>query len=157
MTGHGQKAEQTLDISRVFDAPIEHVFAAWSQAEHVRHWFCPDMFTIPEAEIDFRKGGKSRVCMRGPDGTDHVSEGVYVEIAEPQKIVTDSRVDMAPGEPFFSALTTAEFAPEGSGTRVNVKQEYTLFQPEAEGAIKGAPMGWAQSLDKLENYLASIA
>lgn len=154
MQAQGMKAEQALDITRVVDAPVNKVFEAWSQAEHVRHWFCPDQFTIPEAAIDFREGGTSRICMRGPDGTDHVSEGVYRAIVAPSLIVSESRIDLAPDQPFFSALTTARFDPEGDGTRIAVTQEYTLYTPDAEAAIKGAPAGWRQTLDKLEAYLA---
>jgi uncharacterized protein YndB with AHSA1/START domain len=69
-------------------------------------------------------------------------------------IVTESHIDIAPGQRFFSALTTARFDPDGEGTRIAVTQEYTLYTPEAEAAIAGAPEGWRQTLDKLEAYLA---
>lgn len=62
-------AESTYDVvsSRVFDAPVERVWRAWSEAEEVKRWWGPDGFTTPIADMDFREGGSSFVCMQAPD------------------------------------------------------------------------------------------
>jgi uncharacterized protein YndB with AHSA1/START domain len=53
-----------LRVSRVFSAPRETVFKAWSSAEHVKRWFCPNGYSVPEATVEMRPGGRFEVCMR---------------------------------------------------------------------------------------------
>ena len=52
-----------LVVTRVFDAPVEAVWKAWTDAEQVKKWWGPDGFTAPVAKLDFREGGTSLVCM----------------------------------------------------------------------------------------------
>src|ERR1700742_2458484 len=73
-------------ISRNFAAPRELVFKAWSSAEHIKRWFSPECFTVPDAEVDFRPGGVFAVCMRSPDGVDNWSRGVFDEVAPPDRL-----------------------------------------------------------------------
>ena len=53
-------------VTRVFDASIQEVWSAWSDPDYVRQWWGPTGFTCPLAEMDFREGGTSLVCMRAP-------------------------------------------------------------------------------------------
>ena len=53
-------------VTRVFDAPVEQVWNAWVEPEMVKQWWGPTGFTCPLAEMDFREGGTSLVCMRAP-------------------------------------------------------------------------------------------
>lgn len=53
-------------VTRVFKAPIEQVWKAWSEPDYVRRWWGPKGFTSPLAKMDFREGGTSLVCMRAP-------------------------------------------------------------------------------------------
>ena len=75
-------------VERTFDAPAESVFDAWTSPEVMRRWFhvAPDWET-PEAEVDLRVGGKIRVMMRRPDGTEHVIAGEFTEINRPRRLV----------------------------------------------------------------------
>jgi len=59
---------QTFDVvvTRVFDAPVEEVWKAWSDPAYVTRWWGPTGFTSPSAEMDFRVGGASLVCMLAP-------------------------------------------------------------------------------------------
>jgi uncharacterized protein YndB with AHSA1/START domain len=79
--------ERELVITRTFDAPRELVFKAWTDPEHLQHWWGPKGFTFDVAKLDFRPGGIFHYSMRSPDG--HVMWGkfVYREIVEPEKIV----------------------------------------------------------------------
>jgi uncharacterized protein YndB with AHSA1/START domain len=86
--------EQELVITRVFDAPREAVWKAWTDPEWVKRWWGPKDFTAPFSRIDLRKGGKYLFCMRSPEGKDYWSTGVYQEIVEPSLLVfTDSFAD----------------------------------------------------------------
>ena len=67
-----QSAPYRLTASRAFQAPRELVFQAWSSAEHLQRWFCPQGFTVPACEVEFRPGGKFDLCMRAQIGRAHV-------------------------------------------------------------------------------------
>ena len=79
-----------LVVTRVFDAPLKLVWKAWADAEYVMKWRGPDDFTSPSAEMDFREGATSLVCMRAPEdfgGQDVYSTWMY------QKIVLRERIE----------------------------------------------------------------
>jgi uncharacterized protein YndB with AHSA1/START domain len=78
-----QMAERELVIERIFDAPRRLVFKAWTDPEHMVHWFGPRGFTSTILKNELRPGGSYRIHMRGPDGDDHWTQGVYREIVEP--------------------------------------------------------------------------
>jgi uncharacterized protein YndB with AHSA1/START domain len=140
------KAE--LILTRVFDAPRELVFAAWTEAEHLKRWFGPNGFTIPIAESEVRPGGAFRVCMRAPDGTDYWAKGVYREIVAPERIVCTMSGEGTEGN-ITDTLLTVTFAPQAGKTRVIVHQ--TGIPPTER---RGASQGWSESLDKLAADLA---
>ena len=64
-----------VNVSRVFDAPRETVFRAWRSADHIKRWFSPAAYSVPEATIDLRVGGAFEVCMRSPEGVEHWTRG----------------------------------------------------------------------------------
>lgn len=78
--------KQDLVITRVFDAPTELVWRAWSEPEYVVQWWGPDGFTAPFARIDFREGATSFVCMSSPQFGDHYSLWHYQKIVPMQRI-----------------------------------------------------------------------
>jgi uncharacterized protein YndB with AHSA1/START domain len=73
-----------LVITRVFDAPASELWKAWSDADYVKEWWGPDIFTCPLARIDFREGGTSLLCMNAPRFGDLYSTWRYTAI-EPMK------------------------------------------------------------------------
>jgi uncharacterized protein YndB with AHSA1/START domain len=146
-------------VSRVFSAPREMVFRAWSSAEHIKRWFCPDGYSVPEAKVELRVGGAFEVCMRSPEGVDHWTRGTFAEIVAPERLTIDHHiVDPCGGGPLFSALTRVSFsAAAGGGTLMEVVQTYSVAgAAQAEQMLKGAPEGWRQTLDKLEAEVARM-
>src|ERR1700753_2140695 len=80
---------RTLTVTRVFDAPVEQAWRAWSDAEGVMQWWGPTGFTSPSAKMDFREGGTSLVCMRAPQdfgGQDFYNTWHYTKIVPMQSI-----------------------------------------------------------------------
>jgi uncharacterized protein YndB with AHSA1/START domain len=157
-------AQPELVLSRVFDAPRELVFRAWSEPEHLMRWWGPNGFTTPHCTIDFRIGGAWHLCMRSPEGRDYWCKGVYREIVAPELIVcTDFFVDEAgnsvppthygmPAEVPAEMLLTVTFVEEAAGrTRLTVQQSLPLALARSIGAVDG----WSQSLDRLAAALAS--
>jgi uncharacterized protein YndB with AHSA1/START domain len=147
-----------LRVSRVFPAPRETVFKAWSSAEHVKRWFCPNGYSVPEATVEMRVGGRFEVCMRSPEGLEHWTKGTFTEVAAPERLTIDHHViDPCGGGPLFSAVTQVKLSPVHGGTLMEVVQTYTVADPaQAEPMLKGAPEGWRQTLDKLEAEIARI-
>ena len=97
--------EKYIVVTRTFDAPVEMVWKLWTDPELVKRWWGPDRFTCPIAEIHFKKGASSFVCMRSPKefgGTDHFSIWTYTEIIPYEKIefiqnlANAERIKMAP-------------------------------------------------------------
>jgi len=81
--------KQDIVMTRVYDAPVERVWKAWSVGRHVMEWWGPDCFTSPSAVMDFREGGSSVVCMRAPKefgGMDIYSVWTYTKI-EPMRTI----------------------------------------------------------------------
>ena len=154
--GPERKAEPApLVTSRTFPAPRALVFEAWSTAEHIKRWFSPECFTVPEAEVDFRPGGVCAVCMRSPDGQDFWSRGRYLEISRPDRLAFVFSVG-DPDAPKFTVHTTVTFEDQGGGTRMTVRQVYDLHDAAFRPAVEGAPEGWRTTLDKLAKEVARL-
>jgi uncharacterized protein YndB with AHSA1/START domain len=149
-----------LRVKRIFSAPRETVFKAWSSAEHIKRWFCPDGYSVPEAKVEMRVGGAFEVCMRSPEGVDHWTKGTFTDVVAPERLTIDHHViDPCGGGPLFSAMTEVAFIDKGRGsTLMEVVQTYSVADAgQAERMIKGAPEGWRQTLDKLEAEVARMA
>ena len=147
-----------LRVSRVFSAPRETVFKAWSSADHIKRWFCPNGYSVPDATVEMRVGGRFEVCMRSPEGVEHWTKGTVTEVVAPERLTIDHHViDPCGGGPLFSAVTQVKFSAADGGTRMDVVQTYTVFDAaQVEPMLKGAPEGWRQTLDKLEAEIARM-
>ncbi|HEY7467006.1 MAG TPA: SRPBCC family protein [Dehalococcoidia bacterium] len=159
VTGGGR----VLEINRMFDAPRERVFAAWTEPERFAEWWGPRGFTTPFCEIDLQPGGLMRFCMRSPEGQDIWCGGVFRDVTPPSRLLytvyfTDVNGEqVAPTEYGASAdwpveaLVTVQLNDYGGKTNL------TLLHHAAGGTdaeFEGANEGWNQSFDKLAEYLA---
>ena len=86
MTGKTENELERMVVSRVFDAPRELVWKAWTEPEYVMQWWGPKGFTSPSCTMDFRVGGKYLYCMKAPDGQEYWNAGEYREIILHEKI-----------------------------------------------------------------------
>ena len=77
--------KREVTITRIFKAPRDLVWKAWTDQEQLAKWWGPDMFTTPVCESDVRPAGKLRIDMQGPDGTIYPMTGVYREVFKPEK------------------------------------------------------------------------
>src|SRR5262252_8938849 len=87
MTRNTVNETERMVVTRVFDAPRELVWKAWTDPKYVMQWWGPKGFTAPVCKIDFRVGGKFLFCMRTPDGQEGWNGGEYHEIVPHEKIV----------------------------------------------------------------------
>jgi uncharacterized protein YndB with AHSA1/START domain len=145
-----------LRVSRVFHAPRESVFRAWSSAEHVKRWFCPETMTIPHAKVEMRVGGTFDVCMRTPAGEEHWIRGKFAEVTPHARLVIDMYCTDAAAKPLFRAYTEVDFSDALGGTQVDVVQTYTILDASKAWMVTGAPDGWRSTLDKLEREVVRM-
>jgi uncharacterized protein YndB with AHSA1/START domain len=163
-TGH-----EKFDINRSFDAPIETVFAMWTDPKHVAQWLPPTGFRMEFLRAEIKPGGSSFYFMSAETGSAKMYGRIeYLKIDKPDRLVYDqqfcdenervTRHPMAPKWP-ETMRTTVTFTAEGpEQTRVTVTWEpvgpiaadelATFVQARA-----GMSQGWSGSFDKLENYL----
>ena len=145
-----------LKLSRVLHARREIVFRAWCSAEHIKRWFAPETFTVPEAQVEPHVGGAFALTMRSPTGEEHRLGGTFVEFVPNARLVIDMRVDDGAGAPLFRAYTEVSFADTLGGTQLDVVQTYTLIDLSKVWMISGAPEGWRSTLDKLEQEVVRV-
>ena len=141
---------EPLRLSRLLHAPRETVFRAWSEARHVKAWFAPEGFIVPDATVEMREGGRFDLSMRSPRGEEHWIRGRVLEVTPNERLVIGMRITDAAGKALFDAHTAVTLADALGGTRLDVEQRYTLIDPGAGWMVQGAPHGWASTLDKLE-------
>jgi uncharacterized protein YndB with AHSA1/START domain len=144
-----QPADQELVLTRIFDAPRETVFKAWTDPERLQRWWGPKAFTNPVCELDPRPGGAIRIHMRGPDGAVYPMTGVYHEIVEPQRLVFTSAALDENGDPLFEVLNTVTFAEHQGKTKLTVHAVVVKTTAGAARYLAGMEMGWSQTLDRL--------
>ena len=155
-------ASKTKDIviTRMFNAPRERVWKAWTDPKELVKWWGPKDFTSPVCKNDLRVGGKYLYCMRGPAGSefdkDMWSTGTYTEVIPMEKIVaTDFFADAdgniisskeygMPGEWSEDMIITVTFDDAGPA-----KTKLTIIHKGHPTEIADmANDGWNQSLDK---------
>ena len=171
VTVHGNDTNdntQTFDviITRVFDAPVEEVWRAWSDPEYVTRWWGPTGFTSPSAEMDFREGGASLVCMRAPaeyGGQDMYHTWTYTRIDPHERIefvsnfadedgthLDPAAMGMPPGVPRDVPHVILFKAAGDNGTEMIVT-EYGYTTEQARGLSRA---GMEQCLDKMDAMFA---
>jgi uncharacterized protein YndB with AHSA1/START domain len=141
-----------LVITRVFDAPRELVWKAWT--ERLAQWWGPRGFTNPVCKVDVRPGGAIRIDMRGPDGTVYPMMGVYQEVAEPERLVFTSSALDKQGKPLFEVLTTVTLDEQSGKTTLTLQARAVKTTATAPQYLDGMSQGWSQSLDRLAAYVA---
>jgi pimeloyl-ACP methyl ester carboxylesterase/uncharacterized protein YndB with AHSA1/START domain len=147
--------------SRVFSAPVEEVWKAWSESDYVKQWWDPAGFTCPVAEMNFREGGKSLVCMKWPEemgGAEIYSTWTYTKIIPNEKIefifnfsdkdgnkISPSDIGMPDGIP-DDVPHVITFKNAGNGKTEMTVSEYGYTNDQVVDLSK---QGLDQSLDKM--------
>ena len=152
--------------TRVIRAPGTVVWAAWTEADHLKRWFGPKDIPVTECSLEFRPGGRFHYGMRTPDGCVMWGKWIFREITAPDWFSTvcsfsdeaggDAPHPLAPDWPLH-LFSTVSFADAPGGTAVTVLWE-PLNPTEAESRAFAAghssmQQGWGGTMDKLAAYL----
>jgi len=166
MTKNTATEMERMVVTRVFDAPRELVWKAWTDPKYVMQWWGPKGFTSPHCEIDFRVGGKFLFCMRTPDGQEGWNAGEYHEIILHEKIVSSMYFSDSKG----NKVDPAELGIEHEA--IEDAHDVVLFEDLGNGRTKltfigndtmrdaiesGQLEGWAEQLDKVAVVVEGLA
>ena len=134
MTTFSTPSERELAVTRDFDAPRELVFDAWTKPEHITSWMLgPEGWTMPVCEVDLRPGGAWRFVWRGAGGKEMGMDGVYREVAPPERMVfTEPGAATGPRRSTPSVL-----AEEDDGTRLTYTMLYSSTRRSRRGVLDG--------------------
>ena len=154
-------------ISRVFDAPRDKVWKAWTDVEHLKKWWGPAGFKVHTCKLDLRPGGSMHYGMSAPDGSDMWGKFAFREIVKPQRLVyinsfSDPKGGVARDAGHQSwpleMLTTITFEEQGGKTRVTVSwlPADGSSEPERQTFDEGRDsmkQGWGGTMDQLAAHL----
>lgn len=144
--------DREIIVTRVFGAPREQVFGAWTDPEQAVQWWGPRGFTTTIQEMDVRPGGLWRFIMHGPDGTDYQNRVVFVEVVKPQRLVYNHGPEGQSDVKEFHVTVTFEV--ENGGTRLTLRMVAESAADRQRMLEFGALEGAHQTLDRLGEFLA---
>lgn len=150
-----ENTDDTLYISRVFDAPRELVFKAWTDPAQLAQWFFCKGFAGTFMNADVRVGGTYRFGMRGSDGIEIIARGVYREITPPSRLVYTHQWESNCKEENrdligMETLVSVEFIEQGDKTLV----EFSHAGLPDRATVESHTKGWTSFLEVLADYLA---
>jgi uncharacterized protein YndB with AHSA1/START domain len=144
--------DNELILKRVFDAPRDLVWKAWTDPEMLKEWSAPRAFTLPVSEGDLRPGGAWRARMRKDDGTELDLGGVYREIAAPERLVFTHVWMDENGKPGTETLVTVTLTEGGDKTEMNFRQSGFDSVESRDDHREG----WNECFDKLAELVAEL-
>jgi uncharacterized protein YndB with AHSA1/START domain len=148
--------EAVILMDRMFDAPREVVWNAFTDPKHVVNWYGGHGFSSPVCEMDVRPGGRWRHTMRTPDGTDFPMEFVYVEVVRPEKISWQN-VDHGKrvgGPP--TCLNIVTFEDHGSRTKWRLVSRFNSIADRDLAAKMGFTKMISQGSERLNEIVKSL-
>ena len=148
-------SDREIAFTRVFDAPRQLVFDAWTKPELIKRWLGARAgWTFAVCTVDLKVGGKYRWVWRGPGGVEMGMGGTYREIIVPERVVMTEAFDQSwyPGE----ALTTLTLVERVGKTAATTTIRYES-KAARDGVLKSpAQEGFGEGLDKLAEVLAAM-
>jgi len=151
--------ERTLVSTRIFDAPRELVYRAWTDPAQLAKWFPPEGFGTARCEVDARPGGVFRLDMKAPDGPPFDGKvfpgpGTFREVVPNERLVFTMTPEMGDGRTMPTVLMTVRFEDLAGKTRLTVEQTLPTVEEFVTMAKTGMAEGIRQSLDKLAGVLS---
>lgn len=150
------EGDRELVVSRVFDAPRELVFKAWTEPEAIMRWWGPRTWPTKVCTIDLRPGGIWHYCMVGPEGEEAWGRGEYTEIDPPGRLVYIDAFANKEGEATSEGIvTTLVFEEQAGKTLLTSRAVFESAQHRDSVMAMGMEPGLIETLDRLDEYLAA--
>jgi len=155
MNTQTEKSNREITITRLINAPQELVFEAWTNPEHVKHWWGPDGFTNTIHEMSVKPGGVWRFMMHGPNGMNFPNKIVFEEVVKPERLVYVHGSEDENDPNIFHVTVT--FEKQGNKTYLTMHSLFATAE-ERDRVVKeyGAVEGGNQTINHLEVYLKTM-
>jgi uncharacterized protein YndB with AHSA1/START domain len=160
-------SENDLVLERTLDAPIDLVWLAYTDPEHLKQWFAPKPYEITECELDLRPGGVFRIRMVGPDGFDtgHGTPGCVLEVVEGKKLTWTSALgpdyrpnEMGEGCESFPMTAVVTLADAGNGkTAYKAVALHKDAKDRDQHEQMGFQDGWGTTARQLEEHAKTLS
>jgi len=160
-------SENDLVLERTLDAPIDLVWLAYTDPEHLKQWFAPKPYEITECELDLRPGGVFRIRMVGPDGFDtgHGTPGCVLEVIEGKKLTWTSALgpgyrpnEMGEGCESFPMTAVVTLADAGNGkTAYKAVALHKDAKDRDQHEQMGFQDGWGTTAKQLEELAKTLS
>jgi uncharacterized protein YndB with AHSA1/START domain len=147
-------SDREIKTERVFDAPRDRVFAAFTDPNLIPEWWGPRNTSTVVDQMDVRAGGSWRFVVRNDDGSETAFRGTYREISAPERIVQTFEWEGMPG---YVSVETATFEDLGDRTKIT---SLALFHTseERDGMLQsGMESGMNETYERLDELLARLA
>jgi uncharacterized protein YndB with AHSA1/START domain len=146
--------DREIHVERVFDAPRDQVFAAFTDPKLIPEWWGPRDTTTVVDQMDVRPGGSWRFVVRNSDGSETGFRGTFREITPPERVVQTFEWEGMPG---YVSVDTATFEDLGDRTKVTTTSLFHTTE-ERDGMLEsGMERGMNESFARLDQLLARLA
>lgn len=142
-----------LYISRFYSVSRQQVFRAWTDPKQVARWWGPKDFTNPVCEIEARIGGRIRIVMRAPDGTDYAMQATVIDLRANERFAFDFEAMDKSGKPALQGRLSVSFTDEDGKTRLSLSTYAEGLGPDAVDMLEGMETGWNQSLERFARLI----
>ncbi|MEA2988570.1 MAG: hypothetical protein QOG83_1281 [Alphaproteobacteria bacterium] len=167
--GQPETASPDFVVTRVFDAPRDLVWKAFTDPERMKEWWGPKGFSVITSKMDLRPGGTYHYGMKAPDGAAIWGKFIFREIVAPERMVFinsfsdeaggQTRHPMAPTWP-LELLSTFTFEDVGGKTKVTIRwAPHNASEEERKTFDAGHDsmrQGWGGTMEQLQTYLAKV-
>ncbi len=154
-----EKTDASITFTRLFDAPRELVFEAFSKAEHIKEWWGPDEWPVSYCTLDFHPGGVWHYSMQSKEGQEVWTKAIYQEIVWPERIVYINGLSDAAGNDdntMQPALVTATLTEQADLTKLVLHLQYATAADLEVFVARGMADGFAELFIHLDTYVIKI-
>jgi len=151
----GSDNADVLVLKRIFAAPIDRVFDAWTNAEVLAKWFGPEGFEVSHAEIDLSVGGRYEIIINSPEGKAIKHFGSYIQINKPEQLVftwmLENQLCKGSEGQNIETLVSIQFKQIEQSTEITLTHE----QLPSKESYDGHRFGWNSSFDSLDGLFSN--
>ena len=145
------QAGKVLNMTELFDVPIERLFKAWTNKKDFMSWYGPEGFKVIHCEMNVKVGGHWRACIKSERGDEYWMQGTYIEIVDPSRLVF-TYGDGSRNANVDETLVTISFVTIGNKTQMHFQQ--TNFPNDASRISHHG--GWSSAFTCLREFAEKL-